>query len=200
VRRPRAAARFRRALRLPRLSGWVSALVMLLCLVLTAVLVPLRFKLAGWIEAELVVAGWWLTWGTALTFLCYHHALVEDDAPRPDDWRERAGRWGSSGFDTATVELGSLDGESGLVGCLASVLVSILLVAALWFFVEIVFPLLALTMYLLVRGMLAHALNRRHRCRGHLGRSLAWAWLWATLYTAPLAALVWLIHTVAHRA
>jgi hypothetical protein len=54
--------------------------------------------------------------------------------------------------------------------------------------------LLAFVMYFLIRGMLAQVANSRPRCRQRLGRSLAFGILWATVYTAPLAGLTWLVH------
>jgi hypothetical protein len=48
----------------------------------------------------------------------------------------------------------------------------------------------------MARNMLAAVINDRHRCHGNLGRALAWGLLWATVYTAPLAGLVWFVHYV----
>jgi hypothetical protein len=44
--------------------------------------------------------------------------------------------------------------------------------------------------------MLAGVVNDRRHCRGRLGRSVAWGFIWATAYMAPLAAAVWFIHHV----
>jgi hypothetical protein len=51
-------------------------------------------------------------------------------------------------------------------------------------------------LYFLVRGMLARVVNDYHHCRGHLARAFAWAFVWATSYTVPLAAAVWFVHYV----
>ena len=75
-----------------------------------------------------------------------------------------------------------------------------LLIVAAWFLIEIAIPGIAFLMYFLVRGMIAHAVNDRHHCQGNLPRSLLWGLLWATVYTAPLAGLVWLVHVVAAKA
>jgi hypothetical protein len=45
--------------------------------------------------------------------------------------------------------------------------------------------------WLLVRG-LTRVGRDRHGCEGHIGKSLGWDVLWASLYTAPLAVIVWL--------
>jgi hypothetical protein len=51
-------------------------------------------------------------------------------------------------------------------------------------------------MYSLVRGMLAKVANDEHGCEGNLLKASAWGALWATVYIAPLAGLVWLVHAL----
>ena len=77
-----------------------------------------------------------------------------------------------------------------------AVLVPVLL-AAVWVMLEVAIPLVVFLLYFVTRGMLATVINDRHHCRGRSGRALAFAALWATLYTAPLAGVVALVH-VAH--
>src|SRR5262249_60045688 len=83
------------------------------------------------------------------------------------------------------------DGE----GC-AIILGLVLAVGLIWFLIEIGVPVVLFLLYFVARGMLAQAVNDRHHCRGDLPRAAGWAFVWATVYTAPLAAVVWFIHFV----
>ena len=47
--------------------------------------------------------------------------------------------------------------------------------------------------------MLAKVANDDHGCEGSMLRSAGWGGLWATVYIAPLAVLMWLVHLL-HRA
>jgi hypothetical protein len=80
-----------------------------------------------------------------------------------------------------------------LLGILLALIVAFF---ALWFLIEIAIPLVLFILYCMARGMLAAVVNDRHRCRGRLGPALAWGFLWATVYTAPLAGVVWFVHHV----
>ena len=42
--------------------------------------------------------------------------------------------------------------------------------------------------------MLARVANDRHGCEGDVPRALAWGGLWAAVYTAPTAGVVWVLH------
>jgi len=184
----------RKTLGLPRLSGRSSALALLLCFAATAVLIPMILGLPTWIEAELVLACWWLIWGVVLSVLLYRRVLVKDDyAPVP------AATSGQGWTLRHVIPSGSYDtgGDSSLLGCLLSMVVYILALAVIWLFVELVIPLLAFTLYFLMKAMLAAALKGRHRCRGRLWLSLGLGWLWATVFTVPLALLVWVVHAMA---
>ena len=70
----------------------------------------------------------------------------------------------------------------------------ILLVLAAWFLGELAVPAVAVVLYVVIRGMLAHVANDRHGCEGHLSRALGWGGLWAAVYTAPIALLIWILH------
>src|SRR5262249_23060679 len=92
---------------------------------------------------------------------------------------------------------GGWDAPLDAEGCAIALLIVvglILLVGGLWLIIEIAIPLVWFLLYLMVRGMLAMVINDRHRCRGRLGRSVGWALVWASAYTAPLALAVWFIH------
>jgi hypothetical protein len=194
-----------RRVRLPRLSGKASAAWLVVCFVLTAVLIPMTLRLPRWVAFEVVLAAWWLIWLAVLTRLLYVGQRVADDhqmsEPRPwfSSAKPRAKPkkqdpnsawwdgffWGSLGFDSEAVA----------VGCLI-VIGLIVLVGLVWLLIEVAIPLMLFVLYFVTRGMLARVINDRHHCRGRLGRALAVAFLWATVYTAPLAAAVWFVHYV----
>jgi hypothetical protein len=188
-------------LRLRRLSGKASAAWLIVCFVLTAVLIPMALRLPRWIEFEIVVAVWWAIWLAILTWLLYTGQRVADDhqlkeprnwfrsakpqKPKPKKDPDRAWwdgyMWGWLGADGEAV---------------AIIIALVLLVVAIWFLFEIAIPVLLFLLYFVARGMLAQVVNDRHRCRGSFGRAVAWGFVWATVYTAPLAAAVWFVHYV----
>jgi hypothetical protein len=69
----------------------------------------------------------------------------------------------------------------------------------LWFLIEVAIPLVLFILYMVPRGMLSRVVNDRHHCTGRLGRSFRWALIWATVYTVPLAGLVWWVHFLLSR-
>jgi hypothetical protein len=172
------------AIRLPHVSGKASAAWLLACFALTAALVPMAVRLPLWIDFEIVLAGWWVIWAAVLARLLYLGRAVSDDhrlgEPR---------RWSGLG-DWPFPEI-----PFDLEGC-AWALVLVALVGAAWIVVEVAVPLVAFLLYCLVGGMLAQILNYDHRCQGRLGRALGRGVLWATVYTAPLAVVVWLVHRI----
>jgi hypothetical protein len=141
-----------------------------------------------------VVLGlWWLVWTIVLAWLLYTGRSVTDDhAMRPPHPR-RLLRWFEWIGDVGGVDLG--DGVvEGLVLGLLLLVAAILFVLAAWLLVELAVPALALILYLVIRGMLARVANDRHGCEGHLSRAVAWGALWAVVYSAPIAGLVWVLH------
>jgi hypothetical protein len=173
-----------RRLKLPRLSGKVSAAWLVACFLLTAILIPMALHLPQWIEFEIVLAAWWVIWLAVLTAVLYRGQRVTDDyrMPGPGNWPEW---WGEL--------VGTLP---GLEIALIVFLVLTLFLGVIWLLFEIAIPLLLFLLYFLTRGMLARVVNDCHHCRGRLGRALAWGLVWATAYTAPLAGTVWFIHYV----
>jgi hypothetical protein len=204
--RPRLARRLARRVRLPRLSGKATAAWLVVCLLLPAVLIPTVVQLPIWIRFEIVLGVWWVVWLLVLARLLYTGQRVSDDhvlgAPRSwlasstDKEKEKPaparGEGGGSWFSGLNLG-GGMDGEVAAIGC-AIVIGLILLFAGAWILVEIAIPVTWFLLYFLVRGMLATVVNDRHRCRGQVGRSLGWAFLWATAYMAPLALAIWFIH------
>jgi len=202
VQRPSLAKR----VRLPRLSGKASAAWLVVCFGLTAVLIPMVFRLPRWVEFEIVLALWWAVWLAVLTRLLYTGQRVADDHQmrEPRNWfasdkskqKEQKKDVDRSWWD-GLFFLGELAGDSEAVaiGCLI-VIGLVLLAGLVWFLIEVAIPLVLFLLYFVTRGMLARVVNDRHRCRGQLGRALAWGFVWATLYTAPVAAAVWFVHYV----
>jgi hypothetical protein len=188
-------------LRLPRLSGKASAAWLVVCFALTAVLIPMALRLPVWIAFEIVVAAWWAIWLVVLSGLLYRGQRISDDHQlgEPRNWfagdSNRPARSDSDRSWWDGFFWGSFwgDGEGLLI-----ILGLIVLVGLIWFLFEVAIPVLLFLLYFITRGMLAHVVNDRHHCRGRLGRALAWGFLWATAYTVPLAAGVWLVHYV-HR-
>jgi hypothetical protein len=201
VQRPSLAKR----VRLPRLSGKASAAWLVVCFGLTAALIPMVLRLPRWVEFEIVLALWWAVWLAVLTRLLYTGQRVADDhqVREPRNWfasdksKQKEQKKGPdlSWWDGFSWGLLVGDGEGVAIGCLV-VIGLVLLAGLVWFLIEVAIPLVLFLLYFVTRGMLARVVNDRHRCRGRLGRALAWGFVWATLYTAPVAAAVWFVHFV----
>ncbi|OAI48733.1 hypothetical protein AYO44_18695 [Planctomycetaceae bacterium SCGC AG-212-F19] len=204
--------------RLPMVSGKTSALALMLCFVMTAIIVvPLAWKMPAWIEAEIVLVTWWGVWVVALALLLHRGWHISDDhewsAPRNwFSWGNKSSSGQSSGstgdgclsaldIPTFDIGLGSAEGcgEACAVMILAVVAVVVLFFAA-WFVIEVAIPAGALVAYLLIRGMLARVANDKHGCENSWPRAATWGAFWATVYIIPQALVVWLIHILAAQA
>jgi hypothetical protein len=194
-----------------RVSGWRSVAGIVLCLALTAVFIPAALHLPRWIKFEVVFASWWLVWAAILSFLLYTGRWVSDDADElkrnrgSSDRAQRGGRerestdWWNAldlGLDLSNFGTGIADSSEGCGEALAIALAMVVFLALTWFMVEFGIPLVAGLTYLLVRGMLARAVNRWHLCRANLLRSCGEGLGWATVYTAPLLTVAFLVHEV----
>jgi hypothetical protein len=210
----RAAGPFRRAPALPPLSGRLTALALLLSLGFTALVVPFAMRLPRWVEAEVVLGTWWLTWAVALATMLYRgQRVVDDHRFDPHLWLpgsdaedtstsgpaarsgnpgepKKSGGWGLSGLDG----LGSLD-----EGCLyilgAALLIGVAVVTA-WLLVELVVPALFTLAYMLLVRAMARVTNDRHGCQGEPLRAVAYGALWATAYVVPLGLVVLVVHAI----
>jgi hypothetical protein len=185
-----------------RVSGKVAALWLVFCLLLTALLIPTVFKLPRWIEFEIVLGIWWVIWLSVLTWFLYRGVRVTDDhtLPQPRNW-----------FSLNRSNPGQATGPNGCLGdgCfpawvigdeLAFLIVAVIvLVGGLWLLIEVAIPVLLFMLYFAARGMLARVVNVDTQNRGHIGSSLFWGLVWATLYTLPLVGAVWFIHYVHKR-
>lgn len=88
-------------------------------------------------------------------------------------------------------------GCGDLTGCGETAFVLTLVAAilgAVWLMVELAVPALFFLAYFLVRTSLARVANDHHDCESHLGRALGWGLVWASLYAAPLALVIFVAH------
>lgn len=207
-RTPRRKSALARAVSIPMVSGKSSAAILALCFVLTAVLVvPLARKFPPWVDFEIVVGLWWVVWAVALAILLHGGHRITDDhvMGQPRNWLA-----GLGGGDKSEKKQASSDGwpwwlwldfgEAG-EGCLIAIGIVLAVIVAfigIWLLVEVVIPALAFVTYFLIRGMLARVANDQHGAESSWPRAIFWGALWATVYTVPLAFLVWLVHYV-HR-
>ena len=49
------------------------------CMLVSAILFPAMLRLPAWVEAEVVVAAWWVTWSIALAVMLHSGRRVADD-------------------------------------------------------------------------------------------------------------------------
>jgi hypothetical protein len=191
----------------PPVSGRLSALVLLLCLLLPLAVVPGLLNVPAWLAVDAVLGLWWLTLTGTFAVLLYRGARVADDGPRLSDARPEAGGKGKAGgkgsgtspsFDGCGDGCGvfeglgsvSAEGCGGLGAAVVVVVVIAGLVLVSWLLAEFVLPLLFTAAYFLVSRGLRRVANDTHECQGDLPRALGWSVAWATLYTLPFALIV----------
>jgi hypothetical protein len=157
-----------------------------LCLLVSAVLIPVGAHLPRWIEAEIVLVVWWLVWTCALSWLLVKGHAVDDDTRM------------NFGGDKTDAVMGAFDfGELGGCwfgeGCTSVVLAlfaALLIGLAFVLVIEFIVPAIAILLLLSIGGMLARAVNDTHDCRGRFGLSLMWGVVWSTIYIGPILVLV----------
>jgi hypothetical protein len=96
------------------------------------------------------------------------------------DRRERDGSGWSGWLDLIDLE-----------GVLIFLAIGVALVLG-WAVIELLMPALAFAAYVAVVGALRRVAHDDHGCEGRPGRAALWGVTWATIYTVPLVALVWL--------
>jgi hypothetical protein len=188
--------------RLRRVSGKVAAAWLVICLLLTAILIPMALRLPTWVKFEIVLGVWWVVWFAVLTGFLYRGLRVADDhvLQQPRNWfssskNRSEQRSASNGSWWDGFFWGWFIGDELVFLIIAAVV----LVGGIWLLFEVAIPVLLFLLYFVSRGMLAGVVNDRHHCRERLGRSALWGFVWATVYTAPLAGAVWFIHFVHQR-
>jgi hypothetical protein len=173
----------------PSISGKLTALLLVACLAVAAIVLPLAAHMPRWIEFELVLGVWWVVWWIVLGWVLFHRMEVEDDAEMPrGGWlRDHIG-------DSALNGCGDYGGCSDAEGCGTAIagLIAIVAVAlAVLFVIELLIPAIAFLLYLTVRAMLRQAARWHERCEGNPGASMFWAAVWSTVYLAPIGLVIW---------
>jgi hypothetical protein len=199
---PYRARLWRATIPLPALSGRTTALVVGCLLLLSGVLVPVSLKLPRWVEIELVLGVWWGMLFGFLAALLHRGMRIREDhafrlAPKLSQHRSKIPPPGSQSKKWLRLEF--LDVLTFGAGCgeiWLGVVLAAAAVATAWVVVELAFPVVFFFLYWLVIRMIARIANDRHGCQGNLARSTAWGALWATLYTLPIAAVVWGVHGI----
>jgi len=190
-----------------RASTQATVLLVLACLSFTATVLPFAVHLPRWVEAEVVLGAWWLIWAAVLAVLAYRGRPLDEThrleirgpfasspsspsamsppvVPAAAPVRSRWYNW---------LDLGSADGEGGLIIIAAALLVGIALLAA-WLVVELAAPAVFFLAYLGIARALRRALAASHR--GNALRSGLHGALWATAYVAPLGAVIAIVHAL----
>lgn len=192
----------------PPVSGKLSTLVVLMCLLLPAAMLPALLSVPAWIAVDGVLVLWWLTLVSAFAMLLYRGTRLSDDGPQLSDARPLEGdeprpppkkEKKSSALDSCGGDPGcsgcSLDGLGGLAGegcggALVLLLAVAVLVLLAWLLAEFVLPLLFTAAYYVLSRGLRRVANDTHDCQGDAPRALGWAIAWASLYTLPFALVV----------
>jgi hypothetical protein len=186
--------------RLRRVSGRLAAAWLVFCLLLTAILIPMALRIPRWIEFEIVLSVWWVVWLAMLTWFLFSGLRVADDHSlhEPRNWF--SGWFASKNNSSQQSQTGGSWWDGFFWGWFVGdeliflIIAAVVLVGGIWFLFEVAIPVLFFLLYFVARGMLAGVVNDRHHCRGKVGPSMLWGFVWATAYTAPLAGAVWFIH------
>ncbi len=75
----RQMARRTVVLRLPPVSGRLTAFTLLMCLVWSSLAAPFAMHLPRWVEAEIVLLVSWLAWAGVLAFVLHRGGRISDD-------------------------------------------------------------------------------------------------------------------------
>lgn len=193
----------------PPVSGKLSTLVVLMCMLLPVAVLPGLLRVPPWLAVDGVLLLWWATLVGAFAVLLYRGTRLSDDGPQLSDARPMEGEeprpaanpvkkkssaldscGGDPGCSGCSLDgLGSLGGEGcgGVLGVLLAVGVLLLLA---WLLAEFVLPLLFTAAYYVLSRGLRRVANDTHDCQGDAPRALGWALAWASLYTLPFALVV----------
>ena len=196
----RARAR-KAAVRLgPPVSGSATVAILGAAFLLAAVVLPLSFDLARWIEVELVLGAWWVVFGTTFAVLLYRGFRLRDDGMFVPFWqRRREARSSGGGPNLGWMDSCGCDGCSGVDGegalfALALAVVLAVLFGAAWVLAELALPLVLFAGYAVLHRALTRVAHDTHDCTANLGRAIGWGFAWSTMYLVPLATIVWSVH------
>lgn len=180
-----------------RVSRKPIAVIIALCLILSAALIPVALRLPKIAEAEIVMGVWWVVWVGLLTYLLFRGDPVDDDADWIGQGTDRVRGWWD--WASAPWDLGCWFDE-GCASVVLAVFAFLFLGLAFILLIEFVIPAIAILLFLSIGGMLARAVNDNHHCEGRLGLSLFWGTIWATVYVGPIAAIVIWVAAVMQKA
>jgi hypothetical protein len=176
----------------PPVSAKILVGIVLLCLILSALAIPLLLKLPAWLEVEAVIVSWFLVWWTVLAALLFRGWTIADDY----DPRVKS----TDRDESLTDWILALDFTEGLAGFVVSVILAVVFGFLSYLLVELALPSVALLAYSIVLKMLRSAAHDRHGCEGNFVYAILYGGLWAGLYTLPLMLLVGLVHLLILRA
>jgi hypothetical protein len=186
----------------PRVSGSVTVAILGAAFLLSAVVLPLSFDLARWIEIELVLGAWWAALAAMFSVLLHRGFRLRDDGVFVPFWQRR-GEAGSrsegGGSSLGWLDSCGCDGCSGVDGegalfALALAVVLAVLFGAAWVVAELALPLVLFAGYAVLHRALTRVAHDTHDCKGNLGRAVGWGIAWSTMYLVPLATIVWSVH------
>lgn len=191
----------------PRVSGAATAGIVGASFILAAVVLPLSFQLPHWIEAEAVLAIWWVALTATLAVLLYRGFRLKDDYVFVAFWNRtrNAGKPGRTSRGDALSGCaqnvgcdgcGSFDGEAALFAIVIAIALAAVFGVA-WIVAELALPIVLFVSYAVLHRAITRVAHDRHDCRGRLAKSIGWGGLWAGIYLVPLAVVVLLIHAVA---
>jgi hypothetical protein len=192
---------------LPPISARWTTAILCVAFAVAAIAVPVSLRLPRWIETEIVVGVVWALFFGVLSALLYRGAKVKDHHALRMRWElpslpsfdnsEGKGSGSTSRRRSSWLDAdpGCADAE-GCVGLLIGLALAAVAVAAAWLLVELIFPLVFFVLYWLVLKAVARVANDAHGCEGSLGRSLGWGAIWATVYSAPFALIVYVVHRI----
>jgi hypothetical protein len=175
--------------------------LMVLVMAAVAVLVPLPLHRPAWIEAEAVLGVWWAIWAVVLAWMLYVGVGLRDDlatgAEDGEGWWYHLHRLDLSWFaqaDWLGVETGGV-----WMAILVLLLLGVFMLIGV-LLVDVVLPLLVPLGYAVVLWMLRRVVQHdQHHHEGrsrNLARSLGLGVWWASVYSAPLALAVVLVHVL----
>ncbi len=201
----------------PRVSGALTALVVCLSLVASAVAVPFSLHLPVWLEVELVVGAWWLIVSVTLIVMLYRGFQLRDDYVYFLPWnRPKEGAGGGGGGHVTSASTGrtkssfldgcgsgcspfdgcgSVDGEGALIAIVV-VVAAVVALGAAWLFVELAMPLVFFLMYSLLLRAISRVSRNNRECQGSVLRSVGWGALWAAIYVLPVGLCALVAHAL----
>jgi hypothetical protein len=183
------------------LSATRVVALLVLGLAAVAVLVPLPLHRPAWIETEVVLLVWWALWAVVLSWMLYLGIGLHDDLAVPtgtnadegDHWWHHLGGLDLGHFGPGDW-LGFEEGGAALAIVVLLLLGVFILIGVV--LMEVVLPLLVPLGYAVLFWMLRRVLHHHPVCRRSIARSIGTGVWWASVYSAPLALAVVVVHAL----